>query len=322
LFIPDARVGWIRSVTAKAIQLHLEHLYDGFITTGPPHSTHVAGLRIKKKTGLYWLADMRDPWVNIHYNQLIPRSRLAVWLDTRLERNVLTTADDVVVVTPGMKRDFEKAYPNRYHIIPNGFDEEDLPVNQPAGKQKNSPFLMRHVGSLPESSVPFGFFDALKSLPATLDWRLEFIGNVHPDTHGIITEFALEKKVLFLPYRPHAEALQMMQEATVLCLFLPKTKGSGSIYSGKLFEYAGLRKPVFYVGESTGDGAEFLRNAGLGLIYEHSDTDGMRKALETLITGSAALPQPDEPQNAFIDGFSRRALTDKLIQILSDRLGN
>jgi UDP-N-acetylglucosamine:LPS N-acetylglucosamine transferase len=41
---------------------------DAIITTGPPHSAHLIGLELKKKFGLKWIADLRDPWTGIVYN--------------------------------------------------------------------------------------------------------------------------------------------------------------------------------------------------------------------------------------------------------------
>jgi glycosyltransferase involved in cell wall biosynthesis len=319
-FVPDARIGWIQSVVKKAVALNKEHGYAGFITTGPPHSTHVAGLRIKKKTGLYWLCDMRDPWVDIHYNQLIPRSAATIRFDRRLERKALTTADDVIVVTPGMKRDFETLYANRYHVIPNGFDEEDLPPPVNRTPEPGAPFLMRHVGSMPESTIPYGFFEAASRLPETLNWRLEFIGNVHPELKRLTEHHGLADHIVFIPYVPHAEALLKMQEADVLCIFLAKTPGAQSIYSGKLFEYAGLRKPVLFIGATDGDGARFLRDAGLGMSHEHTDSDGILNTLSVLITRQKPLPVPDVLQNQFINGFSRRELTKRLIEVVKQRL--
>lgn len=312
-FIPDARMGWIYPLYREGLRLLKSGNYAGFVTTGPPHSAHVAGRFLQKKTGLYWLADMRDPWTRIHYNQLMPRSGFTKWLDGKLEKSVLTHADDVVVVSPGMKNEFSELYRNHYHILPNGFDTSDFPA---AGTRPEGSFLMRHVGSLPESTLPFGFFEALSGLPQALNWRLEFIGNVHPEARVLVEKYRLEDRVFFLPYLPHEAAVQCMQEADVLCLFLAKTEGNRSIYSGKLFEYCGLEKPVFFVGSTDGDAAELLKKAGLGICHEHEDVTGIRHTLEGLIRGELSLPRPDAVQKQFIGNFSRQGLTRQLASVL------
>ena len=66
-FVPDARIGWVKP-TSRAILKKLKHQpVDLIVTTGPPHSMHLIGLRIKKATDLPWIADFRDPWSTMDY---------------------------------------------------------------------------------------------------------------------------------------------------------------------------------------------------------------------------------------------------------------
>ena len=71
-FIPDARVGWKPFAIKAALNEIALGQVAGIISTGPPHSTHLAGLALKKKTGLPWIADFRDPWTTVYYNAFSP----------------------------------------------------------------------------------------------------------------------------------------------------------------------------------------------------------------------------------------------------------
>src|SRR5690606_17967572 len=68
-FIPDARKFWIKP-SVKYLKNYIEeNRIDTIITTGPPHSMHIIGLELKKTYPiLKWLADFRDPWVEISYH--------------------------------------------------------------------------------------------------------------------------------------------------------------------------------------------------------------------------------------------------------------
>lgn len=66
-FLPDARVGWNKFAFQAACKLIDEEKIDAIITTSPPHSTQLVGLKLKKKYNLPWLADLRDPWTGIYY---------------------------------------------------------------------------------------------------------------------------------------------------------------------------------------------------------------------------------------------------------------
>ncbi|MCK5765651.1 MAG: glycosyl transferase family 1, partial [Bacteroidales bacterium] len=57
-FIPDARKGWLPYAYKEALRIIAADNIDLIVTTGPPHSTHLTGLKIKKKTGIKWLADL------------------------------------------------------------------------------------------------------------------------------------------------------------------------------------------------------------------------------------------------------------------------
>src|SRR5690606_24179404 len=62
-FVPDPRIFWVRP-SAKFLPDYLkDNGIQTIITTGPPHSVHLIGLKLKEKLPhLRWLADFRDPW--------------------------------------------------------------------------------------------------------------------------------------------------------------------------------------------------------------------------------------------------------------------
>jgi hypothetical protein len=67
---------------------------------------HLIGLGLKKKHGITWVADFRDPWTNIDYYRDLTLTRLADRYHKKLEQKVLLQADHVITVSPGMTREF------------------------------------------------------------------------------------------------------------------------------------------------------------------------------------------------------------------------
>ncbi|MEY4432844.1 MAG: hypothetical protein RLZZ44_974, partial [Bacteroidota bacterium] len=59
LFIPDARVFWVKSSVAYLEKYIRKNEIDTIITSGPPHSLHLIGLELKQKLNLKWVADFR-----------------------------------------------------------------------------------------------------------------------------------------------------------------------------------------------------------------------------------------------------------------------
>ena len=67
LFVPDARRFWIQPSIKYLTSYLLENPVDAIVSTGPPHSLHLIGLGLSKKTHIPWLADFIDPWTNIDF---------------------------------------------------------------------------------------------------------------------------------------------------------------------------------------------------------------------------------------------------------------
>ena len=66
-FIPDARKFWIKPSVKFLTNYLKNNQIDVVVTTGPPHSMHLIGLELKKKMGIKWISDFRDPWTEIDY---------------------------------------------------------------------------------------------------------------------------------------------------------------------------------------------------------------------------------------------------------------
>jgi len=84
-FIPDARKGWIPYAVKAAEKILALEPIDAIISTGPPHSTHLAAWQLKQKFKLPWIADFRDPWTSVYYNRFFPRSDKSKRKDKALE---------------------------------------------------------------------------------------------------------------------------------------------------------------------------------------------------------------------------------------------
>ena len=76
-FIPDARVSWVKPSVKRLRSFIEEERIDTIITTGPPHSLHLIGLKLKALKNIKWIADFRDPWTGIDYFHLLPLTSFA-----------------------------------------------------------------------------------------------------------------------------------------------------------------------------------------------------------------------------------------------------
>ena len=162
-FIPDARFLWINP-SVKFLSKELKsNNYDSIITTGPPHSMHLIGLKLKRKfPSIKWIADFRDPWTNIDFYKDLKLTKIADYKHKKLEKKVLERADEVITVGETLKNELINLGAKKCTIITNGFDYDDLSNSAP--KEDHEKFIISHIGTLGWSRNPSNLWDSLEEI--------------------------------------------------------------------------------------------------------------------------------------------------------------
>lgn len=137
VFIPDARVGWWPFAHVRGKQLLESGRFDAILSSGAPHSVHLAGRSLARATGLPWVADLHDPWTDISYYDDFPHTRWARRLDARLEKSVLRDASVVTTVSPSWAELFQSKAPGMYGVVENGFDARAFSLVHPGGPTRS-----------------------------------------------------------------------------------------------------------------------------------------------------------------------------------------
>ena len=306
LFIPDARKFWIRPAI-KYMQKYLKaNPVDIIISTGPPHTTHMIGLGVKKRTGLPWIADFRDPWTNIDFYDKLALTDWADRKHRRMEQLVLKNADSIVTVSPSWVDDFKALSGREVELITNGFDPKDF--ENTSGD--NGGAVLTHIGSINPDRNPANLWMALENvlemggiLPD--EFKLRLIG---PIDQGVTNEIAqlprLNERFEHIPWKDHGEVIQDMQNAGVLLLLVNKAPNALGILPGKLFEYIGSGRPILSVGPQGGDVQQIIKDSGAGICADLNSVDQIVDALRELYSESKVrLTEP-----AYIRRFSREQL--------------
>ncbi len=318
-FIPDARKGWNRYAYKAAKSIIENENIDIIITTGPPHSTHLIGKRLKENLGVKWLADFRDPWTNIFYNETLPRTIKTQKKDKTLEDSVLTYADKVTVVSDGLKQEFsDRSAPT---VIYNGFDVDDLAYEP--WEDKNRKFTLAHVGNLMPGQNVEALWQALKELKEEYEEfgaqvKLSFTGNVDDGIVAALEKYELNDMAQIDGYVPHLEATKAMMTADMLLFIIPDTKRNQLIITGKLFEYIASRTPILGIGPTDGNAAHILRNAHRTPMVDFDDKAAIKKQILVAFTKWQEADAPFKHDEKDLDKFSRRGLTGQLSEILNE----
>lgn len=297
LFVPDARVGWVPFAVRAARQLHAAAPVDAVLTTGPPHSAHLVGRSLSRRLGLPWVADLRDPWTDIHYAGSLGRTRLAERLDARLEASVLREATALVTVTAPLQSAFSARAGRPVALVRNGFDPADFRGPAPP----DEPFGVLYTGTLYD--VPHALLGAMQRLRAEgLDVPFRIVGAAPDALRAAADARGVADLVRVEPPVPHDQAVALMRASAVLLLTVEAWSYAAGVVPGKTYEYLAAGRPVLGIGPVDGDAAHVLRDAGAGPMLAPDDVDGVAFALRTYThTRETSAP------GASLDGLDRYA---------------
>ncbi len=317
VFIPDARVFWVKPAVAFLGDFIKSNGITTIITTGPPHSLHLIGLRLKKKNpALHWIADFRDPWSEWDLLDTFSLSSWARMRHRQLERNVLQGADRVVTIAPFHVDRLEFLGKRKVDLITNGFDEDDFTSIQ---RIKTDKFTIRHIGMVDELRDPKPFLLAMKLVCQELpdfkeNVKIEFIGSVNSAFRAFVaSDSSLSSIILFSKPMPHDALVKLYGETDMQLLILAHTALAAGNLPGKFFEYLASGNFIFGVGPEIGDAAAILQDTHAGRMIDRNNTTALKALLKERFDHWRKGTAEEERS---VKAFSRKALTARMINLM------
>jgi hypothetical protein len=86
VFVPDAKIGWIKYIVKEGMKVIEKEKPDLIFSSSPPHSLQIGAMKLAKKSELKWVADFRDPWSSAFWQKDIKRMSFASAKDKKYER--------------------------------------------------------------------------------------------------------------------------------------------------------------------------------------------------------------------------------------------
>lgn len=240
-------------------QLRPELVYS----TGGSASAHVAGLLIKRWTGIRWLAETQDPLV---HDQGWRRSRLALLLYTNLERRICQQADGFVfLVGAALEHCRQRSKGGRLAVVYPGAEPSWFGQEPPYSKGDRCSFA--HFGSLSGTRNLAVFFQALEQV---VSGRPELRGRAQVDVYGSfdsLSEREMQRLRLHDLVRVHGpvpreEAIARMQQADCLLLVQNIIYFSCETIPSKVYEYLLTGRPILGLLHDNKELATMLRDSG------------------------------------------------------------
>ena len=315
-FIPDARKFWV-GPSVRFLRKYIEqHQIETIITTGPPHSVHLIGKRLKRHVSVKWIADFRDPWTSIGYHKKLKLTARARYVHKKMERRVLQSADRLIVTSPTTQGEFRRITEQPISVITNGFDDVSLP-NQSLDEK----FTLAHIGSLLTGRNPKVLWEVLAKLIQEHEafssaFELKLIGAISDDVLNDIKKSGLANHINTVGYVSHEEAREAQFNAQVLLLIEIDSEETVGILPGKLFEYMQTGRPILAFGPEDADFKAIIHETNSGDVfgYNASEANHLEK---TILNYFKQYQQGQLRSQAIgVQHYHRRNTTKQLVELL------
>ena len=313
-FIPDARRSWVKPSVKYIYEYITNHGIDTVITTGPPHSLHLIGLKLKQNVNITWIADFRDPWTTIGYHKQL---RLTKWAEKKhkyLEAKVLRGADKILVTSQVTKSEFKLRTSKPIEVITNGFDDERI-----ENISLDTKFSLAHIGSLLSQRNPEILWQVLSELVKenadfAKDLELKFVGAVSDYVLTSIQNYNLSDYINKLGYVSHNEAIKIQKESQVLLLIEIDSEATKCIIPGKLFEYMVSNRPILALGPKGSDVERIITETNTGNYFYYNAYNALKSTILRHYESYKNGHLKTEPIG--VQRYHRKALTESLSKML------
>lgn len=320
LFLPDPRCLWINPSVRHLEKYLKEHPVDLIVSTGPPQSMHIIGMKLAARTGLPWIADFRDPWTKIFYFKHLHLTRLAENWHKRMEKRVLDNASSIVAVSPLVQQEFQEMTQTPVELITNGFDDSDFKTGKhpdaAGGPQKE--FIITHTGLFAADGNPTVLWDVLAEKCRKDELfrkllKIKFIGKTDEQIISSLKDRELGQSLEDLGYQPHSIAIEEQRKASLLILPLRKEPEYKAVLPGKLFEYLASWRPVLGIGQPDGAMSIILNTTKTGIVLDWEDKTSISKFID--LCWSRHLEGDLTTEGADISQFTRHNLTRRMVDL-------
>ena len=266
-FFPDSRK-YLISPSVKYIKKYVEKTpLNCLISSGPPHSMHLVGLKLKKKTNLKWIADFRDPWSNFVQNKFLNKLESTRIKHENKENLVLKFSDAILTTSKSLNKEFKLKNHNTFYT-PSGFESFIKP------KAYNK-FRILYAGSMKEFQNPINLWIALKELiESDISFKdlveIVLIGNI--DKNIIENkEFRLLQNTKIISYLSKDNLDKEISISELLLVCSVNVEGSNDIIPGKFYHYLSSGKKILGISNRGTDLEKIIKETKSGMSFSYDN---------------------------------------------------
>ncbi len=240
---PDAFPDWRRKALIRGREILSNEKVELILSTASPFSSHIVASTISRETGVPWIADYRDLWTQNHYSH---HTTLRSFFEKKLELSTVKTAFSVTTVSEPLAFKLNTLLNQPIHTITNGFDSQDYSTTVDA----TPIFSIIYTGNIYEGRQnPCSLFDAIRLLLnekkiEKQKLQLHFYGSDRRYLSKLLEGKGIDDLIHLHDPVPFEECVRHQKSATILLFLNWNDLQQKGVYSGKIFEYLGARRPI------------------------------------------------------------------------------
>lgn len=301
VIFPDPQIGWYPSAVAGGTRLLRGGTFDLIFSSAFPITSHLVAWTLKRRSGVPWVAEFRDPWSDD------PDFRLVSTAARRVERMIASKAHAVVLPTPTWAEYYAHRWGVKPKVIGHG---SDVAVRRPVSRP--DPPVLAHIGTYwPGRQNLETLWSALAEMRRRgCDIpRLTCAGAFPEDGRAELDRYGLGDILDLAGFVSQPDALSLMSSSSALisCDFVDTDPLSRGWIPAKLPEYLASGLPIIHIGHPAGEAALMLSRHPGCYTVAFGDVEGAITAIRAAVA--------DEVQQRDASALSRRARTAELAEL-------
>jgi hypothetical protein len=292
-FYPDERAGWIRPAIDGALAACAALKADAVYSFSPPVSAHAIAAHIAGRTGLPWVADLREPW----------RGNPARWIDRWNRARILRGAIRVSLAPSYDPADIPPRAAEPFNAL-------DAVVRTP---------VLVHAGSMAvRGREPNRLLDAVRLAAGDGSgrdpgFRIRLLGARDPLITRAIGERSLGRVITVEATVPWTVSMDTQARADALLILLGDEERDR--IPDRLLEAMSAGRPVFALGPPGSRTERLIREAALGSYHTSAASLAEQVGLWLEKGASASIAPPGEAAAA----YRSESVAAKLVEAIEGR---
>ncbi|MCP4634634.1 MAG: glycosyltransferase family 4 protein [candidate division Zixibacteria bacterium] len=328
--VPSNEVSWNKHAYREASKTIAKEKVEAIITTSPPNSVNLLGLKLCREHNIPWVADIRDEWTTDpylrHNFEKLPQKRQD--REREMEAECFLRANKLIAISPLMKKSLSENVGLNFdniEIISNGYDENDFQNYNSESLPSGDKFKILLMGNLSLQKVTGNLVACIEELIENgkiNKEKIEITVLTQSDHKHINRYFKNPTNNIFnfKGYENHAEAIKSMAKHHAFMLLI--TDGAKSVISGRIFEYMRGNRPIMGFLPEDGEAARIIETTGTGRFCSSGDKEKMKKLIIQFHSEWENGYIKYKPNYEEIKKYDRRLLTSKLAGVLNGLVDN